>query len=213
LEYDELETMRTDEKEARRRRFADWRLLFSLWLKNPRKIGAVAVSSPELAAAMARQVPQRDDGYVVELGGGTGPVTSAILESGVAPERLVVIEREPTLHRHLKKRHPGVTVLLGNALNLRSMLKQKGIAPVIAIVSSLPLLSMTESERCRIGAQSFAVLEPGAPFIQFTYGLFSPLPRRRLAVNGKVKDRVLQNLPPANIWLYERPVSKRRALE
>jgi len=57
------------------------------------------------------------------------------------------------------------------------------------------------------------VLEPGAPFIQFTYGLFSPLPRRRLALNGKVKDRVLQNLPPANIWLYERPVSKRRALE
>ena len=51
MEYDELETMRTDEKEARRRRFADWRLLFSLWLKNPRKIGAVAVSSPELAAA------------------------------------------------------------------------------------------------------------------------------------------------------------------
>src|SRR5262245_61823303 len=200
--------MHSDDKEARRRRFADWRLLFSLWLKNPRKIGAVAVSSPELAAAMARQVPRRDDGYVVELGGGTGPVTRAILESGVAPERLVVIERDPTLHRHLKKRHPGVTVLLGDALHLRTILKQRCIAPIVAIVSSLPLLSMKEVERCRIGAQSFAVLEPGAPFIQFTYGLFSPLPRRRLAVQGRVKDRVLQNLPPANVWRYERPVPK-----
>lgn len=203
--------MRTDEKEARRRRFADWRLLFSLWLKDPRKIGAIAVSSPELAAAMARLVPRGADGYVVELGGGTGPVTRAILETGVAPERLVVIERDPTLHRHLQKRHPGVTVLLGNALHLRSMLKQRAIAPVIAIVSSLPLLSMTERERCQIGAQSFAVLEPGAPFIQFTYGLFSPLPRRRLAVQGRVEDRVLQNLPPANIWIYDRPAAKRRA--
>ena len=51
--------------------FAESRLLFKLWLKNPRKIGAVAVSSAELAAAMARQVP-RGPGYVVELGGGTG---------------------------------------------------------------------------------------------------------------------------------------------
>ena len=59
--------------------FAESRLLFKLWLKNPRKIGAVAVSSAELAAAMARQMP-RGPGCVVELGGGTGSVTKAILE-------------------------------------------------------------------------------------------------------------------------------------
>jgi phosphatidylethanolamine/phosphatidyl-N-methylethanolamine N-methyltransferase len=205
--------MRADEKRSPRSRFADSRLLFRLWLKNPLKIGAVAVSSPELAAAMARQIPKRKDGYVVELGGGTGSVTSAILESGVSPERLVVIERDPTLHRHLKKRHPGVQVLLGSAVHLQSMMKQMGIAPVIAIVSSLPLLLMKEAERCRIGDQSFAALEPGAPFIQFTYGLFSPLPRRRLGVHGRVKDRVLQNLPPASIWLYEKPGAQRRAAE
>ena len=68
---------------------SDSRLLFKLWLKNPFKIGAVAVSSPELAAAMARHIPNRAEGYVVELGGGTGPVTRAILECGVARNRLV----------------------------------------------------------------------------------------------------------------------------
>jgi phosphatidylethanolamine/phosphatidyl-N-methylethanolamine N-methyltransferase len=214
LEYDPRETMCADDKKnGRRSMFADSRLLFRLWLKNPRKIGAVAVSSPELAAAMARQIPQRKDGYVVELGGGTGPVTRAILESGVAPERLVVIERDPTLHSHLQERHPGVKVLMGNAAHLQSMMEEHDIAPVIAIVSSLPLLSMKEPERCRIGDQSFAVLEPGAPFIQFTYGLFSPLPRRRLGVHGRVKERVLQNLPPASIWLYEKPRMQRRAAE
>jgi phosphatidylethanolamine/phosphatidyl-N-methylethanolamine N-methyltransferase len=213
FEYDPPETMRTDERMVPRSRFADSRLLFRLWLKNPLKIGAVAVSSPELAAAMARQIPPRKDGYVVELGGGTGSVTRAILESGVAAERLVVIERDPTLHRHLKKQHPGVHVLLGNAVHLRAMLKQKGISPIIAIVSSLPLLLMKAAERCRIGSQSFAALEPGAPFIQFTYGLFSPLPRRKLGVQGRVKDRVLQNLPPASIWLYEKLASRRRAAE
>jgi phosphatidylethanolamine/phosphatidyl-N-methylethanolamine N-methyltransferase len=193
--------------------FADSRLLFKLWLKNPLKIGAVMVSSPELAAAMARQIPKTERGYVVELGGGTGPVTRAILKSGVAPGRLVVVERDPTLHRHLTERHPGVKVLLGDAMHLQALLKQHGISPVVAIVSSLPLLSMKKTVQYRIGAQAFTVLEAGAPFIQFTYGFFSPLPRRKLGVEGRVKDRVLQNLPPASVWLYQKPGVHRHAAE
>jgi phosphatidylethanolamine/phosphatidyl-N-methylethanolamine N-methyltransferase len=183
---------------------SDSRLLFKLWLKNPFKIGAVTVSSPELAAAMARHIPSRSEGYVVELGGGTGPVTRAILDCGVAPDRVIVVERDPILHRHLVERYPGVKILLGDAMHLQQLLKREGIAPVKAIISSLPLLSMKKAVQHRIGAQAFAVLEPGAPLIQFTYGLFSPLNRQKLGVSGSVQDRVLQNLPPATVWLYRR---------
>ncbi len=186
----------------------DSRLLFKLWLKNPRSIGAVAVSGPELAAAMARQIPKEREGYVVELGGGTGAVTRAILASGIAPERLVVIERDPMLHKHLSERFPNVKVLLGDAVHLPSLLKRHQVGPVAAIVSSLPLLSLKKSIQLRIGAQAFAVLEPGAPFIQFTYGIFSPLPRGRLGIVGEVEERVLQNLPPASVWRYVRPVGQ-----
>ena len=180
------------------------RLLLKLWLKNPLKIGAVAASSPELAAAMARHIPSGSDGYVVELGGGTGPVTRAILDTGVAPDRLVVVERDPVLHRHLAERYPEVRVLQGDAMHLQQLLRREKIHPVKCIVSSLPLLSMKKAIQHRIGAQAFAVLEPGAPFIQFTYGLFSPLNRRLLGVSGSVEDRVLQNLPPASVWLYRK---------
>jgi phosphatidylethanolamine/phosphatidyl-N-methylethanolamine N-methyltransferase len=90
-------------------------------------------------------------------------------------------------------------------MHLQALLRREGIAPVKAVVSSLPLLSMKKAVQYRIGAQAFAVLAPGAPFIQFTYGLFSPLPRRRLGVQGGVQDRVLQNLPPASVWLYRKP--------
>lgn len=183
----------------------DSRLLFKLWLKNPRSIGAVTVSSPELAAAMARQVPRNSDGFVVELGGGTGAVTRAILAAGIPVEKLVVVERDPLLHKHLVERFPGVRILLGDAMHLPSLLKRHDIAPVTAIVSSLPLLSLKKSVQLRIGAQAFAVLKPGAPFIQFTYGLFSPLPRGRLGITGEVEERVLQNLPPASVWRYSRP--------
>jgi phosphatidylethanolamine/phosphatidyl-N-methylethanolamine N-methyltransferase len=189
--------------------FADSKLLLKLWLKNPTKIGAVAASSPELASAMARHIPhggpEGNDGYVVELGGGTGPVTRPILAAGVPADRLVVVERDPILHRHLTEKYPGVRVLLGDAMHLQQILRREGVTPVRAIVSSLPLIVMKKAIQHRIGAQIFAVLEPEAPLIQFTYGLFSPLKnRRRLGVSGAVKDRVLQNLPPASVWLYRR---------
>jgi phosphatidylethanolamine/phosphatidyl-N-methylethanolamine N-methyltransferase len=188
--------------------FSDSRLILKLWLKNPMKIGTVAPSGPELAGAMARLIPpagKDGHGYVVELGGGTGPVTRAILEAGVPADRLVVVERDPTLHRHLVERYPSVRVLLGDAIHLQQLLRREGVAPVRAIVSGLPLLIMKKAIQHRIGAQIFAVLEPDAPMIQFTYGLFSPLKnRQRLGVSGKVADRVLQNLPPASVWLYRR---------
>jgi len=97
-----------------------------------------------------------------------------------------------------------VRVLQGDAMHLQQLLRREHIAPVKAIVSSLPLLSMKKAIQHRIGAQAFAVLEPGAPFIQFTYGLFSPLNRRLLGVSGSREDRVLQNLPPASVWLYRK---------
>lgn len=67
---------------------------------------------------------------------------------------------------------------------------------------------MRESVRDRIVEDSFALLAPNAPFIQFTYGPASPIPRRRLRVQGEVKRRIFNNLPPASVWLYYRPLAK-----
>ena len=90
--------------------YSDSQMFFRQWLRKPLRIGAVAPSSRELADAMARLVPNPPDGPVVELGGGTGPITAALLEVGIPPGQLYVIEREPQLHRHLQLRFPGVHV-------------------------------------------------------------------------------------------------------
>ncbi len=189
--------------------FAESRLLFKLWLKNPRKIGAVAVSSPELAGAMARQIP-RGPGWVVELGGGTGSVTRAILQAGVSGDRLIVIERDPTLHDILQTRYPGVRVVLGDAMQLQALLRREGVDHVKCVVSSLPLIAMKRTIQYRITAQAFGCLPAGAPLIQFTYGPFSPIPRRLHGVEGEVGERVLQNLPPASVWVYRKPATHTR---
>ena len=71
---------------------------------NPRAMGAACPSGPALAACMASRVPADRDGLVVELGGGTGAVTAALLKHGVPPWKLVVVERSPTLVHHLRQR-------------------------------------------------------------------------------------------------------------
>ena len=57
----------------------DTTLFLQEWLANPLRTGAVAPSSPKLAAAMARWLPADPERYVLELGPGTGAVTAALL--------------------------------------------------------------------------------------------------------------------------------------
>src|SRR5262245_5190426 len=182
-------------------------LFLRRWLKDPLKIGAIAPSGRDLAMAMARLVPAHSQDPVIELGGGTGSITEALLDAGIAPGRLFVVERDEALHDLLVRRFPQARILLGDAAELTTLLRPLGITHAAAVVSGLPLLAMRDTVRDRIVEESFALLESGAPFIQFTYGLASPIPRRKLGVVGEVKSRVLNNLPPASVWLYHRPTA------
>jgi phosphatidylethanolamine/phosphatidyl-N-methylethanolamine N-methyltransferase len=179
-----------------------------LWIRNPLKLGAIAPSSRDLAMAMARLVPPNAKGPVVELGGGTGVVTRALIETGVETGDLIVIERDPTLYALLQKRFPQVRVVLGDATELSRLLAPLGLGPVRAVVSGLPLLSMSKEAQQRIVQEAFAVMAKDGPMIQFTYGPFSPIARRRLGLAGRVAERVFANLPPASVWEYwqSRPV-------
>jgi phosphatidylethanolamine/phosphatidyl-N-methylethanolamine N-methyltransferase len=182
-------------------------LFLGRWLKAPHRIGALAPSSRYLGQAMARQIDLRHARLVVELGGGTGSITRALLAAGLAPERLIVIERDDRLHRVLCERFPQLRIVRGDAAQLVSLLRPFGINSVSAVVSSLPLLSMPKRLRHRIVEQSFALLGARGSLVQFTYGLASPLPARDFAVAGKVMARVWRNFPPAFVWRFERAVA------
>ncbi len=172
--------------------------------ESPRLTGAVAPSGRFLARAMARAVDPRGEGLVVELGPGTGPVTRGLIEHGVARERLVLVEYDGGFCRLLAQRFAPVEVVQGDAYDLKRTLAGLEGRPIAAVVSSLPLLNQPPALRARLIEDAFALMGPEGVFVQFTYGLASPIPREtcagRFSAHGGAP--IWRNLPPARVWTY-----------
>ena len=174
------------------------------WIERPLSIGAVTPSGKILARTMARYVDPDSDGPVVELGPGTGPVTEALVQAGVAPQRLVLVEFNPTFCRLLRSRYPDATLVQGDAYSLRRLLETLLLQPAAAVVSGLPLVTKPIKMRLRLIRDAFDLMLPGAPFVQFTYSVAAPLPKRLVGFSVEASERIWMNLPPARVWVYRR---------
>jgi len=174
------------------------------WIERPLSIGAVKPSSKALARTMARYVDPRSSGPVVELGPGTGPITAALVEAGVAPSRLVLVEFNPAFCGILRARYPEATLVEGDAYSLRGLLEKLLAQPAAAVVSGLPLVTKPMHMREWLLRDAFALMLPGAPFVQFTYSIVSPLPTRLGGFSAEASERIWMNLPPARVWVYRK---------
>jgi phosphatidylethanolamine/phosphatidyl-N-methylethanolamine N-methyltransferase len=171
------------------------------WIKKPLSMGAVTPSSKALARNMASYVDPNGDGPVIELGPGTGPVTEALIEHGVHPSRLVLVEFNPTFCQLLRQRFPEATVVQGDAYRLRDSLGALTRHEVSAVVSGLPLMTKPLRTRLRLLRDALALLQPQAPFVQFTYAVVPPIPKLA-GVKVEASERIWLNLPPARVWVY-----------
>lgn len=172
----------------------------------PGAIGAICPSSRYLARQMARQIPLSDDGLVIELGGGTGSITQALLDHGISPERLLVVEFSMTFVRQLRKRFPQLNVIHGNAAELSQWVPRG--TKVNAIVSSLPLCSLPETITRSILQQWGMLLHEDGVAIQFTYNLRGPRWRKLIQARQTHSKIVWANLPPANITTFSFKTAK-----
>ena len=174
------------------------------WIERPLTVGAVTPSGKILARAMARYVDPNSTGPVVELGPGTGPVTEALVAAGVDPSRLVLVEFDPTFCRILRNRYPDATLVQGDAYSLRRLLETLLIQPAAAVVSGLPLITKPIKMRLRLIRDAFDLMVPGAPFVQFTYSVASPVPQRFGGFTAEASERIWMNIPPARVWVYRK---------
>ena len=207
--------MMKDSPDSSRSQPVGW-TFFRQWLKNPREVAAISPSSKQLARQMVHQLP-RHARRVIELGGGTGVLTRAVLAHGIAAEDLLVLELNEELHQHLQREFPGVHAVCGDAMHLREIAAQHGFQAANradAIVSGLGLLTMPPISQQLLMAAAFDALQPEGRFVQFTYGPANPVSREvleALELTSRRASFTWWNVPPATVYVYQRRVSRRMA--
>ncbi|MBR0687963.1 methyltransferase domain-containing protein [Bradyrhizobium manausense] len=183
---------------------ADFLQFFRSYISNPWQVSAIAPSGQSLARLMTQEiVPGR--GPVIELGPGTGIFTKALIRRGVPERDLLLVEYGSDFVRLLQDRFPRARVLWMDARQLSQYERFK--APASAVVSGLPLLSMSPRKVIAILAGAFRHMQEGGTLYQFTYGPRCPVPRPildRLGLKASLVGRTALNIPPASVYRIRR---------
>lgn len=169
-------------------------------VKNPGCIGAICPSSQKLARCMVSSIDTQQAGLVIELGAGTGVMTQALLDHGVKPENLVIIEFAENFYQLLKERFPQLNIIHGDAAQLRNLLPKN--PQINTIVSSLPLISLPPQVRQAIVAQWQSLLHSQGQVVQFTYNLKSTYWQKDIGTTRYREEFVWTNIPPAKVMRF-----------
>ena len=175
-------------------------LFLRRWLANPLQMGSVVPSGPALCARVvaALRTAGAWPAEVLELGAGTGVIARALLDAGLPPGRLTVVEIVPEMAAHLRRVLPGARVIAADARALPLL----GLAPPAeAVICGIPLVLLArEAQRGFVAAMD--ALAPGRGFFHYSYCVTSPLPARALGLTGRRIAWTPRNFPPASLWHY-----------
>ena len=163
---------------------AESALFFRHWLRHPLEIGAFLPSSAAVGRAMAKAVAFDRLGMILELGGGTGAVTASLLEAGCSPERLIGVEREAALAAMLRRRFERLQIVEADACTIDSVLAERGITKLAAVVSSLPIKWFPIASQRTVIAPCLDLAGEDGSFVQLTNALVSPVATSALDLDG-----------------------------
>ena len=112
--------------------------LFTKFLSNPGQVGAFCASSKALAVEMTRHIGMEKAEIVVELGPGTGAITSEIVPRLSHDAGFIAIELDEEMAENLRSRFPRAKICCGCASLLPEILKQANLPHADVILSGLP---------------------------------------------------------------------------
>ncbi|MCA1438782.1 methyltransferase domain-containing protein [Ensifer sp. IC4062] len=197
-------SLRLKVKERFGRKFDEEIRFFRGWMSNTRAVGAILPTSSITARRMASVVNPQSGLPVLELGPGTGVITKAILERGIAPEKLVSVEYSTDFFNQLKTRFAGVQFINGDAFDLEHTLGSLKDRQFDSVVSAVPLLNFPMHRRVELVEDLLSRIPVGRPVVQISYGPLSPVVAMPDRYSIQHLDFVVRNIPPAQLWVYRR---------
>ena len=191
-------------RKALSEKFDDELRFFKGWIDRPRAVGSIIPTSSVTARRMASVIDTGSGLPVLEVGPGTGVITRAILQRGIAPEKLHAVEYSPEFVQHLRRNFPGVNVIQGDAFLMDRLLEEAGSLTFDSVVSAVPLLNFSVERRVAYLSDLLSRIPQGRPVIQLTYGPKSPVPPGLGDYTVEHFRFVIRNIPPTQLWIYRR---------
>lgn len=171
-------------------------LFLKQFFQNPKQIGAIAPTSSFTADIMT--MPIKPDASVLEIGAGTGTITSSIIKRINRPNQLTSVEIDKTLAKEFKKDFPLVELV---NQDVEQILQEEKTYDFI--ISGIPFVSMNASKRARVFQLVKNRLNPNGQFIAFQYSLYTKKELEALFPRVDIKFS-LWNLPPAFIYFCKK---------
>ena len=171
------------------------------YIKNPRRVGAIAPSSKRLAEKMISNIDFKNAKCIVEYGPGTGVFTEKILARVSNDTVVILIEVNKEFYNILKKQYAhkkNVIIVNDSAENIEEILKENGINEVSYIVSGLPFASLPKEVSSTILSKTSKMVNSGTEFVTFQYSLFKLNFLKKYFKNISCK-KVIKNIPPAYV--------------
>jgi phosphatidylethanolamine/phosphatidyl-N-methylethanolamine N-methyltransferase len=178
-------------------------MFFRRWIANPLQMGSVVPSSGALCRRIVAQTRRTGDEAVLELGAGTGVISRALLDAGLSPERLFVVEIVPDMAGHLRRRLPGVNVIHGDARALPTLLPTSLHGAFGTVICGIPLVLLPLAQQ-RQFLDAIEAVAPGRGFLHYSYCVTSPLPAEKHGLAARREAWTPLNFPPASVWRYTR---------
>lgn len=183
----------------------DFLLFFRKFLLKGRGISSAVPSGPAMVRGVLRHVNFDRPCTIVELGAGTGPITSEIVENLKPNQRFVAVENDADFCEVLRRRFPDTPLLQTDATKVAEPLAHLGIHRVDYVISGLPTPNLSPQGMVRLWRWLRASLSPDGVFIQITV---APLIYRAFyqRLFEKVRYQMIWvNVPPGGVYCCSRP--------
>ncbi len=173
--------------------------MLTKFLKSPRTIGAVTPSSESLGQAMTEKIQQNRHDKVLELGAGTGSITTQILKRLSSPRSLTCVEINQCMCLDFRATFPSVRLVEKDCREIGTIFAGQKISN---IVSSLPYRSLPRSTTDEIFEQKISLANSQTIISLFTYDFIFSSYHRRYPIQLIDSCSVFFNFPPAKVYHY-----------
>jgi phosphatidylethanolamine/phosphatidyl-N-methylethanolamine N-methyltransferase len=178
--------------------------LFRAFVENPKQVASVIPSSRALQRELSGLSCLRNAGSVVELGPGTGETTEAILTAVSASARVLCIEIVPGFVEAMRCiEDPRLTVEMGNAVDVQTILSRRRFPDPDVIVSGIPFSHLSPDDGRRLVDAIHDVLVPGGAFVAYQFrDRIREFAQRRFGTPEV--SFVPWNIPPLDVYVWKK---------